>query len=170
MQWGCTMEAQGPQNSSSAHGQQLKRSLSLLDLTVYGLIFITTIAPFSTFGLVFNASHGMVPLVYVVGLIAMGLTAISYATMAETFPVAGSVYSYATQSIGQRTGFFAGWALLLDYLLIPGFILVICAVAIHSVWPAPPKALWVALFLAFNTAINLTGIKQTARTGLALLI
>lgn len=152
------------------HQPGLKRSLTLLDLTVYGLIFITPIAPFSTFGIVFNASHGMVPLVYVVGLVAMALTAMSYGTMAETFPVAGSVYSYATQSIGKRAGFFAGWALLLDYLLIPGFILVICAVAIHSVWPGPPKVLWVALFLALNTAINLAGIKQTARTGLALLI
>jgi hypothetical protein len=54
--------------------QELKRSLSLTDLVVYGLIFISPIAPFSAFGLVFNTAHGMVAPVYAIGLIVMSLT------------------------------------------------------------------------------------------------
>ena len=51
----------------------LRRSLSLRDLLVYGLVFIVPIAPFVIFGVVFNASKGMVPLTYVIGLVAMGV-------------------------------------------------------------------------------------------------
>src|SRR5215469_943328 len=47
--------------------QELRRSLRLRDLIVYGLIFMVPIAPFAIFGPVFNASHGMVPLTYVIG-------------------------------------------------------------------------------------------------------
>ena len=57
--------------------QELKRSLGLFDLLVYGLVFIVPIAPFAVFGIVFNASKGMVPLVYLVGLVAMLFTALS---------------------------------------------------------------------------------------------
>jgi amino acid transporter len=68
--------------------QELKRSLGLFDLLIYGLVFISPTAPFPTFGIVYNHSHGMVPLVYVVGFVAMLFTAISYMTMARTFPLA----------------------------------------------------------------------------------
>jgi amino acid transporter len=154
---------------SFGYRQELKRSLSPFDLLVYGLVFITPIAPWSSFGFVFNASHGMVPLVYVVGLVAMLFTALSYMTMSAAFPVAGSVYAYAGRGIGESAGFLAGWALLLDYLLLPTLIYVICAVSVHAVAPALPKPLLVAVFLGFNTAVNLWGIESTARLSMIML-
>lgn len=154
---------------SLGYRQELKRSLSPFDLLVYGLVFITPIAPWSSFGFVFNASHGMVPLVYVVGLVAMLFTALSYMTMSAAFPVAGSVYAYAGRGIGESAGFLAGWALLLDYLLLPTLIYVICAVSVHAVAPALPKPLLVAVFLGFNTMVNLWGIESTARLSLVML-
>ena len=54
---------------------QLRRSFSVVDLLVYGLGSISLIAPFAIFGMVFNASGGMVPLSYVIGLVAMIVTA-----------------------------------------------------------------------------------------------
>ena len=67
--------------------QELSRTLTLADLLAYGLVFIVPIAPIAVFGIVFNSSHGMVPLVYLVGLIAMVFTALSYMTMSAVFPV-----------------------------------------------------------------------------------
>jgi amino acid transporter len=154
---------------SLGYRQELKRSLSPFDLLVYGLVFITPIAPWSSFGFVFNASHGMVPLVYVVGFVAMLFTALSYMTMSAAFPVAGSVYAYAGRGIGESAGFLAGWALLLDYLLLPTLIYVICAVTVHAVVPALPKPLLVAVFLGFNTGVNLWGIESTARLSMVML-
>ena len=150
--------------------QELKRALSPFDLLVYGLVFIVPIAPWSSFGFVFNASNGMVPLVYFVGLVAMAFTALSYATMSAAFPVAGSVYAYAGRGIGENTGFLAGWALLLDYLLLPTLIYVICAASVHAIYPQVPKALLVTAFLGFNTAINLFGVESTARLSVVLLV
>jgi len=86
--------------NSSGYKQELKRALSVADLTIYGLVFINPIAPVAVFGIVFNASHGMVPLVYVAGLVAMLFTAASYMSLSRAFPVAGSVYAYAAQSFG----------------------------------------------------------------------
>lgn len=141
--------------------QELKRSLSLLDLMVYGLVLISPIAPFGVFGFVFNASHGMVPLVYALGLVAMLFTALSYLTMSRAFPVAGSVYAYAGRGIGESAGFLAGWAILLDYLLVPTLIYVACAIAMTTVLPGVPKAVWIVCFLTLNTVVNLIGIDAT---------
>lgn len=150
--------------------QELKRSLSLFDLLVYGLVFIVPVAPFAVFGIVFNASKGMVPLIYVVGLVAMLFTALSYRAMSRAFPVAGSVYSYAARSIGPSAGFLAGWALLLDYLLVPTLTYVACAIALGTVVPAVPKAVWVVLFLSFSTIVNYLGIEATAKINIVMLV
>jgi amino acid transporter len=150
--------------------QELKRALRLRDLVVYGLVFISPIAPFGVFGFVFNASQGMAPLVYLVGLAAMLFTALSYVSMSGAFPVAGSVYAYASRGISESAGFLAGWAILLDYLLAPTLVYVGSAVAMIAVLPDVPKPVWVVTFLVVNTAINLGGIEATAALNRILLM
>ena len=150
--------------------QELSRSLGLFDLLVYGLLFIVPIAPMAVFGFVFNAGHGMVPLVYLIGSVAMLFTALSYMAMAHAFPVAGSLYSYAARSLGATVGFFAGWAILLDYLLLPTLNYVAVAIALHSAFPQISKPVCVSVLLAFATAINYYGIETTARVNRALLV
>ena len=88
-------DPQSPQGELAEFGyrQELRRSLSTTDLIVYGLVFMVPIAPWAIFGTVYNEAKGMVPLVYLIGLVAMIFTAISYAQMSKAFPVAGSVYS-----------------------------------------------------------------------------
>jgi len=149
--------------------QELKRSLSLLDLLAYGLVFIVPIAPVSVFGVVFNASHVMVPLVYVVGLVAMIFIALSYMTMSKAFPFAGSVYAYASRALGPAAGFFAGWAILLDYILIPTANYVVAAVAFVAVFTAVPKAAVIVVMVVAATVVNFLGIESTARTSFLLL-
>ncbi|MFC6935817.1 APC family permease [Actinomadura yumaensis] len=117
---------------SFGYAQELKRSLSLTDLVVYGLVFMVPIAPFTIFGVVFNGSKGMVALTYLIGLVAMLFTALSYREMSRAFPIAGSVYAYAGRGINDKVGFLAGWAILLDYLLIPTLLYVMSAAALTS--------------------------------------
>jgi amino acid transporter len=76
-------------NSRLGYRQGLKRSLGLASLVPYGLLFVSPTSPISIFGAVYNLSHAMVPLVHLVGFIAMGFTAFSYATMARASPIAG---------------------------------------------------------------------------------
>ncbi|VDZ59323.1 Uncharacterised protein [Citrobacter freundii] len=51
------------------------KKLSLTDLVLYGLVFMVPIARVSLYGVVYNLSHGMVALVYIIGAIAMFFTA-----------------------------------------------------------------------------------------------
>ena len=150
--------------------QELSRSLSFADLLIYGLIFMVPIAPFGIFGSVYNGSGGMVALAYVVGMVAMMFTALSYAQMVRAFPMAGSVYSYAGRGIAPPVGFLAGWVILLDYVLVPGLLYLVASVAMHSLVPAIPVWLWLAAFVVLNTAVNYLGIQMTARVNRYMLI
>lgn len=150
--------------SSFGYKQELQRSLTLRDLLVYGIVFMVPIAPFSIFGVVFNASMGMAPLTYLIGFVAMLFTALSYREMSRAFPIAGSVYAYAGRGLHPAAGFLAGWAILLDYLLVPTLLYVVSAAALGSILPGVPAAVWVVFFVALNTVINLRGIEATARS------
>jgi amino acid transporter len=149
--------------------QELSRSLSLWSLLAYGLVFIVPISPFAVFGIIFNSSRGMVPLVYAVGLLAMLFTASSYMAMARAFPFAGSTYTYAARCLGATAGFIAGWSMLLDYLLLPALTYVGAAIALHSSVPAIPPFACIVVMVGAVTSINYFGIETTARASFALL-
>jgi len=167
---GPALDRQPDQTAESApdlerfgYHQQLRRALSTRDLVVYGMIFMVPIAPYAVYGFVWNASKGMVPLAYLLGLVGMLFTAMSYAVMSRAFPVAGSVYAYAQRGLNEIAGFFAGWLILLDYILIPALLYLISAVALQPLLPAVPQWIWLVGFIAFNAVVNLLGIQFTAR-------
>lgn len=143
--------------------QQLKRALGTRDLVIFGMISMVPIAPFAIFGFVWNDSRGMVPLAYLLGLVGMSFTALSYAAMSRAFPVAGSVYSYAQRGLSDVAGFFAGWLILLDYILVPALLYLVSAVALRPLLPGVPQWVWLIGFIAFNATANLIGIHFTAR-------
>jgi amino acid transporter len=148
---------------SFGYKEELRRALTTRDLVVYGMIFMVPIAPYSVFGFVWNDSKGMVPLAYLVGLIGMVFTAMSYAAMSRAFPLAGSVYTYAHRGLHQMAGFFAGWLILLDYILVPALLYLFAAVALRPVFPHVPGWTWLAGFIGCNLVVNLLGIELAAR-------
>jgi amino acid transporter len=150
--------------------EQLHRALSTRDLVIYGLIFMVPIAPYSVFGFVYNDAKGMVPLAYLIGLIGMFFTALSYATMSRAFPLAGSVYTYAQRGLHEVAGFFAGWLILLDYVLVPSLLYLLSAVALQPLLPSVPIWVWLVVFISFNAAVNLVGIEFSARVNRYMLI
>ncbi len=154
------------QQQLEAYGykQELKRSVSTTDLLVYGLVFMVPIAPWAIFGTVYNASSGMVPLVYVVGLVAMIFTALAYAQMAKSIPLAGSVFSYVGRGIHPTAGFFAGLGDPARLPARPDAALRVRGREHGRIFPGTPRWLWALLFVAINTVINLLGVlvAQTA--------
>jgi amino acid transporter len=150
--------------------QELRRALSTRDLIIYGLVFMVPIAPYAVYGFVWDASKGMVPLAYLLGLVGMFFTAMSYAAMSRAFPVAGSVYAYAQRGLHETAGFFAGWLILLDYLLIPALLYLISAVALQPLLPGVPEWAWLIGFITFNAIVNLIGIQFTAGVNRYMLI
>ena len=150
--------------------EQLSRALGTRDLIVYGMIFMVPIAPYSVFGFVWADAKGMVPLAYLVGLVGMFFTAMSYAAMSRAYPLAGSVYTYAHRGLHEVAGFFSGWLILLDYILVPALLYLFSAVALRPILPAVPDWVWLLGFISFNAVVNLIGIRVTARVNWAMLI
>ena len=150
--------------------EQLRRVLTTGDLIIYGLVFMVPIAPFSVYGFVWDDAKGMVPLAYLVGLVGMIFTAMSYAAMSRAFPVAGSVYSYAQRGLSELAGFFSGWLILLDYILVPALLYLFSAIALQPMLPQVPEWLWLVGFVSFNAAVNMIGIEFTARANRCMLV
>lgn len=159
-----------PSVEKFGYKQELRRGLSFADLVIYGLIFMVPIAPFGVYGEVMVGSKGMVALAYLIGMIGMIFTALSYARMSEEFPLSGSVYNFVGRGINQHLGFIAGWLILLDYILVPTLMYVVSAAALGGVMPGVPAGVWIVLFVIVNTIINYLGIEMTARTNRIFLI
>ena len=155
--------------TNTGYRQELKRTLGIADLLVYGMVFMVPIAPMAVYGYVSQQSYGMVPLVYLVGIIAMIFTALSYRQMSKKFPIAGSVYSYVQRGFNPHVGFVAGWMILADYLLVPALLYAFSATWLHSMAPAIPNWIWVLVFVIFNTIVTGRGIILQARTNFILL-
>ena len=137
--------------------------LSLWALVLFGLAFVGPTAPYTFFGVGSVKSHGHFALVYLIAMLAISFTAVSYGRMAAAFPEAGSTYAYASRAIHPTAGYLAGWVMILDYLLMPMLCVIIAAVTSNKLVPAVPYAVWVVITGATITGINLCGIEMTSR-------
>ncbi|WP_440706033.1 APC family permease [Heyndrickxia oleronia] len=150
-------------NNSGNH-PQFKRVLNLRDLVIYGIAFMTPIAPAYIYGYAAVSTKGMLPLAYLIAMIAMMFSAYSYGRMAAAFPVAGSTYSYTQRSINPHLGFFAGWAMFMDYVLVPLIVFMVGASYANALVPAIPYWGWVLIIAAVITFVNILGIEMAAKT------
>ena len=158
------------ENSSGGSAAHLLQVLTFWDLVVYGLVYVSPIGPWSTWGFAGDLSGGIVALVYLLGAVALSFTAFSYAAMCAEVPDAGSVYAYARFAMGDTIGFLAGWMVLLDYLLLPALMYVFCGVSLSLFIPVVPSWAWVLLIAAYCLGVNWFGVKTSARFNFATLI
>lgn len=136
----------------------LKRALGLPGLTLFGLAYLVPLTVFTTYGLITELTGGRVAFAYVFTLAAMLFTALSYGHMTRAYPVSGSAYTYTSKSFGPHAGFLAGWALMLDYILLPMVNYAVIGVFVNAQWPAIPIWLAFLLTLAAVTLLNIVGI------------
>jgi amino acid transporter len=149
--------------STSPDVHHLKRALGLPALVLFGLVYMVPLTVFTTYGIVTETTGGRLPLAYVVTLIAMVFTALSYARMSAAIPVAGSAYTYAQKTFGAPIGFLAGWSLLLDYLFLPMINALVIGIYMHAALPAVPAWVIVLGVIAIVTVLNIVGIVLVAR-------
>jgi putrescine importer len=148
---------------------ELRRVLSLRDLIFYGIVSITPCAPVTVFGLASSMSRGHASLAILLAMIAILFTAVSYGRMAAVYPTAGSAYTYVGRGLNTHLGFLAGWAMLLDYIVIPLFCVMYSALTMRRVMPQVPYWVWALIFAAGITGLNLNGVRSTARANEILL-
>jgi APA family basic amino acid/polyamine antiporter len=97
---------------------RLKKSLSALDLTVFGVGVESGAGIFTLTG---RAAHDVagpaIVVSFVVAAIACALAALCYAEFASTVPVAGSAYTFSYSSLGELFAWIIGWDLILEMFL-----------------------------------------------------
>ena len=147
----------------------LRRVLRLPDLVLYGIVAVTPSAPVTVFGLASSLSKGHAIVTILAAMLAMVCTAVSYGRMAALYPSAGSAYTYVGRGLNPHLGFLAGWAMLLDYLVSPLFCVIYGSLAIQRIFPGVPFFVWAAALTTIMTALNLRGIKSTARANQVLI-
>src|ERR1051325_1745689 len=157
-------------SNTSSSPTRLRRSLTLWDLILYGIIVIQPVAPMSVFGVLSDRGRGHVVTTLLIAMVAMLFTAFSYGRMARAYPSAGSAFTYVGQEINPAVGYVTGWSMVMDYMLNPIICVIWCSQQAVTFAPGVPYWIWAVFFALLFTFINMRGIKTSARVnaGLAL--
>src|ERR1700755_2468589 len=124
--------------TTASSAPRLRRSLTLWDLILYGVIVIQPVAPMSVFGVLSDRGRGHVVTTILIAMVAMLFTAISYGRMARAYPSAGSAYTYVGQEIHPALGYVTGWSMVMDYILNPLICTIICSKLAQNILPEVP--------------------------------
>src|SRR5262245_31711140 len=107
-----------PSHGADHEGQQLRRVLGPVQLTLLGVGAIIGAGIFATIGTA-AAGDAVRPgagpalmLSFVITAIACGFTAFCYAEFASLVPNSGSAYTYAYTTLGEIVACIIGWDLL----------------------------------------------------------
>jgi putrescine importer len=155
--------AQALSSADNAAPPGLKRTLGLGGLILYGIIVIQPIAAMSPYGLVSTEAHGHVLTAMLAAMIAMVPTALSYGRMARAYPSAGSAFTYVTNDVHPMAGLLTGLSMALDYMVNPLICTILSSKLMHSWVPGVPYAVWAVFFAGLFTALNLVGVKTSAK-------
>ena len=96
-------------------GGALHRTLTVRDLTAFGVAAIIGAGIFSTIGKASFDGGPAVTLLFVFTAVACAFSALCYAQFAATVPVSGSAYTYAYTAFGELAAWIIGWALIMEY-------------------------------------------------------
>lgn len=150
-------------NETTNGGPRLKRTLTLWNLIIIGMVIIQPIAPMGLYGIVNNAAGGHVVTTILIAMVAMLFTAISYGMLARVYPSAGSAYTYVGQEIHSALGYLTGWAMVMDYILNPLICTILCSKLTQNILPGVPYWVFAVFYATGFTLLNLRGVKSSAR-------
>lgn len=93
----------------------LKKNLTVLDLTSFGIAAVIGAGIFSTIGKACFSGGPAVIFLFIFTAVASGFSALCYAEFASRVPASGSAYTYAYTSFGEIFAWIIGWALIMEY-------------------------------------------------------
>lgn len=138
---------------------QLRRVLKTPALVAFGLAYMVPLGVFTTYGQVTVLSEGHLPVAYLLTIITILFTALSYCRMTSALPLAGSAYSYVQRCFGGKMGFLVGWAQILDYLFLPILNYLVLGIFLHEAFPAIPAAVFVLGSIVSVSLLNILGVR-----------
>ncbi len=99
----------------TGHGQGLARRMGLIQLMSLGIGSTIGTGIFFVLSTAVPEAGPAVVVSFVLAAMTAALTALCYAELASTIPVAGSSYSYAYATLGEVVAYGVGWCLVLEY-------------------------------------------------------
>ena len=147
---------------SKAQQPGLRKTLSLWQVVMMGLAYLTPMAVFDTFGIVTELTDGHVATSYLMALVGMLFTALSYGALVRRFPSAGSAYTYAQKAFTPYVGFMVGWSSLLDYLFMPMINMLLAKIYLTALFPGVEPWVFILGLVTLMTFFNLRGINLVA--------
>ena len=96
-------------------GTKLRKAVGALDLTALGIGAIIGTGIFVIIGEAITLSGPAIVLSFVVAGVTCIFSALSYAELSSTIPVAGSAYTYSYATMGEIVAWIIGWDLILEY-------------------------------------------------------
>jgi APA family basic amino acid/polyamine antiporter len=176
-----TKSVEASMAASEEADHKLKRTLSALDLTVFGIGVIIGAGIFTLTGRAAKDYAGpSIALSFVIGAIVCGLAALCYAEFASTVPVSGSAYTFSYATLGELIAWIIGWDLLLELMLGASvvaqgwsqyFVTFLGQLGVTwptSVGPGSHFDLPAFLLIAALTLLIAWGIKESLRVNLVL--
>jgi basic amino acid/polyamine antiporter, APA family len=118
-------------------------------------------AIYFSLGVVAGHALGLTPVVFLVAALVFGLTAMTYVEGASLHPERGGATVFARYAFNELASFVAGWAILLDYIIL---IAVTCYSATqylkvfwHPLGHYTESLLLALVFIAFVVLVNIRG-------------
>ncbi len=96
---------------------ELRKSLTVFDLTALGIAAVIGAGIFSTIGTAAVNGGPAVTLLFLFTAVACGFSAMCYAEFASSIPISGSAYTYAYASFGELVAWIIGWDLIMEYAI-----------------------------------------------------
>jgi APA family basic amino acid/polyamine antiporter len=182
-----TKSVEHSMSDTQDEGFKLKRNLTAIDLTVFGIGVIIGAGIFTLTGAAAADYAGpAVVFSFVIAAVCCGLAALCYAEFASTVPVSGSAYTFSYATLGELVAWIIGWDLILELMLGASvvaqgwsqyFVTFLDAIGLgwpDNLGPPPESAGWghfnLAAFIlvALLTTLIAIGIKESLRVNLVL--
>jgi APA family basic amino acid/polyamine antiporter len=142
------------------------RSISTLRRSVGSPILFVVVytslasAIYFSLGVIAGRALGLTPLVFVVGALLFGLTAMTYAEGASMHPERSGSTVFARYAFNELVSFVAGWAILLDYIILIAVTAYAATQYLRVFWsPLGHKGEALGLALAFIGVVVLGNIR-----------
>jgi len=157
-------------SSGSVEAGGIRKKIGLLSCFFIGLAFVNPWGPVPVYGAVQPMTGGHMSLAYMIAVIPMLFVAYVYGIFAAEFPRAGASYTFVTKGLHPYIGFIAGWAIILDYCLIPLMSVLFFGIFFTALFPAVNIYLIRVICIAVVLFLNLRSIGGVAKVNNVLTI
>jgi APA family basic amino acid/polyamine antiporter len=125
-------------------------------------------------GLVAALALGLTPLVFVIAGILFALTAATYTEATTMYPEAGGSSSFARHAFNETVSFGAAWVQVMNFIITAAISALFVPHYLGFIWPwlkdAPGDIIGGAVVILFLAAINIRGVRETARLNLVMAV